>query len=206
MKEEKKFKATKKTLLGVALISIMLFGIAFGISFVKNDYNIKETVDEVHGWVKLPIVLGADVDPGNGNDGVVNIYIYPLASKSDVDTGCSEGTAYEHGDADGWSDGEELYDETPIGATYFVAIEVQFSNKAYNTTSADWDKTLVKCVGTCATLSLSSEEAEEGSDFFDQDGTTDAKLTFYWDNSDAGWTMTTGLSVDFTDFDIYYYA
>jgi len=208
MKEKREvFKISKRTLLGIFLVATMFLAAVFSITLVRNDFNISETVQEIeHGWHKLTVV-GADVDPGNGNDGVVNIYVYPLASKSDVNTGCAEGTAYAHGDdVNGWSDGEALTGDVDPAYTWFICVEVQFSNKAYNTTSSDWDKTLVKCVGTCTDLSISTEEAEEGSDFFDQDGTTDAKLSFYWDNSDAGWSTTTGQTVTFDDFDVYYYA
>lgn len=201
------FGKSKKTLLGIMLIAMMFLSVAFSIALVKNDFNIPEAIEEIeHGWKKLN-VRANDVDPGNGADGVVNIYVYPLASESDVNTGCSEATAYAHGDnIDGWQDGENLTGDVSTAVTFIIVVEVQFSNKAYNTTSADWDKTLVKCVGTSSDLSISAEEAEEGSDFFDQDGTTDAKLSFFWDNSNSGWSITTGQTITFDDFDIYYYA
>lgn len=183
-------------------LTLLVAGMVFG-AFVLTSLNYNP---EKKSW-KLLTTLASDVDPGNGQDGIVNVYIYPLASKSDVNTGCSEATAYEHGDdVDGFDDGDELAGSTPVSSTYFIAIEVQFSNKAYNSTSSDWDLSLVKAEITSSDLSLSAVTMEEGSDFFDQDGTTDAKLTFYVDNSDNGWTMTTGLHIDVDDVDIYYYG
>jgi hypothetical protein len=195
----------KKTLYSLAVISVLVAGAVFG-SYTWYNIDKAVTGNNDKQWRLLDVALAADADPGNGNDGIVNVYIYPLASKSDVNTGCSEATAYEHGDADGFSDGEELQDSTPVGSTYIIAIEVQFSDKAYNTTSSDWDLDLVKAEITSSDLSLSSEVMEKGTDFFDQDGTSDAKLTFYVDNSDSGWTMTTGASITVDDVDIYYYG
>ncbi|PNX47432.1 MAG: hypothetical protein BV457_05710 [Thermoplasmata archaeon M9B1D] len=211
MKEKREvFKISKRTLLGIFLVATMFLAAVFSITLVRNDFNVPMTIKEIeHGWYKLTVV-GQNVSVGNGLDGVVNIFVYPLASKGDI-TGspynCTEATAYAHGDdVDGWSDGEALTGDVDPAYTWIIAVSVQFSDKAYNTTSSDWDKTLVKCVGTSTDLSISAEEAEEGGDFYEQDGTTDAKLTFYWDNSDAGWSTTTGQTVTFDDFDIYYYA
>ena len=183
------------------------------ISYFSASYLMFNIDDENEGksWKPLPTVMATDNTVTNGQDGIVNVYIYPIASKSHVDgsggaSAMAEGTAYEHGDADGWTDGEELQDSTPIGANYFIAIEVQFSDKAYNTTSSDWDITLVKAEITCAELSLSATTMEKSTDFYDQDGTSDAVICFYVDNSDAGWTMTTGNSITVSDLDIYYYG
>jgi len=195
----------KKTLYSLAVVSVLIAGAVFGS---YTWYNIDKTIsgDSEKQWRLLDTVMAADADPGNGNDGIVNVYIYPLASVSDVDTGPSEATAYEHGDADGFSDGEELQDSTAVGNTYVIILEVQFSDKAYNTTSSDWEPGLVKAEITSSDLSLSSEVMEESTDFYDVDGTSDAKICFYVDNSDSGWTMTTGASITVDDVDIYYYG
>ena len=83
---------------------------------------------------------------------------------------------------------------------------MNFSNKGYNTTSSDWENALVKAVITDTELSLSAVEMEEGTDFSQQDGSTSAHMTFYVDNSDSGWTMTTGYTNTIDDIDIFYFA
>ncbi|RLC75052.1 MAG: hypothetical protein DRI61_15565 [Chloroflexi bacterium] len=186
-------------------LGFLAIGIVAGI-VVLSGISFQDGSDG-KSW-KIMTLSAADVDPGNGNDGIVNIYIYPLSEKADITSSPyepNEADAYEHCDS-AFVDGEELEDSTPVGSTYIIAIEVQFSNKAYNTTSSDWDKDLVKAEITCAELSLTAEVMEEAPDFSQQDGTSDAHMTFYVDNSDSGWTMTTGNSITVSDVDIYYYG
>lgn len=196
-----------KKIYGTMLVGFIIAGVITG-GFYSTSLDVDE--EGKLKWNNMNVVLGADVDPGNGNDGIVNIYIYPLGNKADVNTGCSEATAYEHGDdVNGWSNGEELTDETPYGTSFFICVEVQFSDKAYNDSGVgDWDLDLVRAYITCGDLANlgSPTLAEEGTDFFDQDGTTDAKLSFYWDNSDAGWQIGQGEQISVTDLDIQYYG
>jgi len=198
---------SKKAILGVALLVVMSASFTFGM--IVNDVaydgvTFEEAVEQHTGsWH----VLAADAS--GGTDSIVNVYIYPLSEKADITASpyeCNEADAYEHGDADGFSDGEELEDETAIGSTYIIAIEVNFSSKGYNTTSSDWENALVKAVITDTELSLSAVEMEEGTDFSQQDGSTSAHMTFYVDNSDSGWTMTTGYTNTIDDIDIFYWA
>jgi len=196
----KNTKVFKYTPLGIVLV-----GAVAGL-VVLSGMNL-QTPGDGESWIKLNIASAADT--GDGADAIVNVYVYPLSEKADITSSpyeCNEGDAYEHGDdSDGFDDGEELTDSTPVGSTYIIAIEVNFSDKAYNTTSTDWDKTLVKAEITSSDLSLTAEVMEEGTDFSQQSDNY-AHMTFYVDNSDSGWTMTTGASLSVDDVDIYYYG
>ena len=167
-----------------------------------------QPVNEDGSWKLLTTLHAADA--ADGTDSIVNVYIYPLSEKADITAApyeCNEADAYEHGDdTDGFDTGENLQGSTPVGSTYIICIEVNFSSKAYNTTSSDWDVDLVKAEITCAELSLSATVMEEAPDFSQQDGSTSAHMTFYVDNGDSGWTMTTGNSITVSDVDIYYYG
>ncbi len=195
----------KNRVLKYTPLGLILVGAVAGLVLLSG-MNIQPSTDG-RSRIKLNTVSAADT--GDGADAIVNVYIYPLSEKADITASpyeCNEGDAYEHGDdSDGFDDGEELTDSTPVGSTYIIAIEVNFSDKAYNTTSSDWDKTLVKAEISSTDLSLTTEEMEEGTDFSQQSDNY-AHMTFYVDNSDAGWTMTTGASLTVDDVDIYYYG
>ena len=177
----------KKTIFGIILVGLLLTGIA--LSGLVIDMNKTE-----YGWVHIASLKASDT--GDGTDHIENIYIYPLSEKADITSSpyeCNEGDAFEHGDdVNGFDDGEELTGETPYSTSYIIAIEVNFSDKAYNSTSADWETGLVKAEITSSDLSLSAVVMEEAPDLSQQSGTTSAHLTFYYDFSDSGDTLSVG--------------
>ena len=213
MKEKRNKKYSKKMLVSTLAIAFLVSGF-FGASYVnyivEDEYIIDDSGDSYKkSWKPLNVVMGADTT--DGTDSIVNIYIIPLTeiasniTSSPYET--NEGIAWEHGDdVDGFDDGEELAGELPYSTTHVIAIEVNFSNKAYNSSSADWEVGLVRAYITSADLGLTAELMEEGTDFSQQTGSTSAHLTFYVDNSDAGWPCGQGEVFDVTDVDFEYYG
>lgn len=181
-----KIKYTKKAIFGAILIATLLFTTISGTMFINTDSEL--TIQE-----RINIILdrwnaaALDLDPGNGNDGIVNWYIYTHSAAATYDAALLEANAYEHFD-DAFVDGEELEGETPHGApgTFDIIVEYQIDNDGYNDTSADWDITLVDAWFNESQLSISSQIMEKSTDYFDQDGTTDAKINFYLLDADGG--------------------
>lgn len=209
MKEENNKKKMSirlfSTIMAVSLIAMGFIGGFVYNTMIVEDISFTEAVEKTgKSWHSL----GADT--GDGVDHIVNIYSYPLSEKADITSSpyeCNEGDANEHGDdVDGFDTGEELAGETPYSVAHIVAVEVNFSSKAYNSSTSDWEVGLVRAYITSADLSLTAELMEEATDFSQQDGSTSAHLTFYVDNSDSGWTLGQGEKVDVTDLDIQYYG
>lgn len=182
---------------GVLFVSVLCMGMIMSTL----------TFTEQKGWHTLTTLAS---DTGDGTDAIVNVYIYPLSEKADITSSpyeCNEGDAFEHGDdVDGFDDGEELAGHTPYSTAYLIAIEVNFSSKAYNVSTADWETGLVRAYITSSDLSLSSQLMEEAPDFSQQDGSTSAHLTFYWDFSDVGDTLGQGETITIDDVDIQYFG
>lgn len=209
MKGKNNLKYSKKTILFVALISVMMF--SFTMGFIVNeialhDATYKEAVETVS---KSWHLLALDLDPGNGECGIINAYIYPHSASSVYNSALLEANAYEHFD-NAFVDGEELEGETPFNTPFDICVEYQFNDTAYNTTSSDWDITLVRAYYNESQLSISSQISEKSTDFFDQDGTTDAKINFYLLDADggAGTGFTIGQleQIDDTQIKVYYYG
>lgn len=207
--EKRRLKYSKKTILSVALVAIMFVSFTFGMivnDVVYDDVTFKEAVEQQS---KSWHLLAADLDPGNGASGIVNAYIYPHSAAATYDSALVEGDAYEHFDA-AFVSGEELEGETPHSTAFDIVVEYQFSDVAYNVTSADWEPTLVKAYWNESQLSVSSQLSEESADFFAVDGTSDAKINFYLLDADGGagtgFTIGQGVQIDETQIKVYYYG
>lgn len=200
---------TKKTLIGVTLIATMFVMITFTTSFISmnNEFDDELTILERIEKVRQRMIASAtDLDPGNGVSGIVNIYIYPHSATSTYNAGLLEANAYEHFDAS-FVDGEELEGETPHSTTFNIVMEYQYNDVAYDT---DWNVDLVDAWCNESQLSISSQKMEHSADFFDQDGTTDAKINFYLQDADGGagtgFTIVQLEQIDDIQFKAYYRA
>jgi len=209
MKNKKELKYSKKTILGICLVATMVFSFTIGVmvnDVAYHDATIEEAVEHVAKW---NLVTATDLDAGNGECGIINAYIYPHSAAATYDSGLVEGSAFEHFDAS-FVTGEELEGETPFNTAFDIVVEYQFNDTAYNTTSSDWDITLVKAYYNESQLSISSQLAEKSSDFFDQDGTTDAKINFYLLDADGGagtgFTIGQNEQIDETEIKVYYWG
>lgn len=193
-------KKYNRKFFGISLIGIMLV-----TSIIALNIDINNGIENNGSWIKLTSLKASDTT--DGTDSIVNIYVYPDTEIADITSSpyeCNEGDSLAHGDdVDGFDDGETLTGDVPTGVNYLIAIEVNFSSKAYNTTSSDWDKTLVKAELTSSDLSYTAETMLEATDFSQQDGSTSAHLTFYLNPDDS---LTTGQTITVDDVDIYYWA
>lgn len=209
MKGKNNLKYTKKTVLGVVVISFMMLSFTMGLILNEMAFNDATLEEAIETTTKKWILSATDLDPGNGECGIVNAYIYPHSASSVYNSALLEANAFEHFDAV-FVEGEELEGETPFNTPVDMCVEYQFNDTAYNTTSADWDITLVKAFWNETQLSVASQLSEKSTDFFDQDGTTDAKINFYLLDADggagSGFTIGQLEQIDDTQIKVYYYG
>lgn len=207
MQKENKAKYTKKTMLMITLIGVMLVSASFG-TFVMYDVYVNDSTftEAIEHFKKWNLASATNSTPTNGEDGIVNIMIYPHQAVTSVyDSGLDEANAYEHFDAS-FSDGEELEGETPHDQLVDIVIIYQWDyDHAYNQTTPAWDKDLVRCYMNESQLSIDTLTLEEG-DFYNIDGTNDAYMNFYANNGGSGYDIGQMQQIDDTEVKLYWYG
>jgi len=234
MKEEKS-KQKKKLLFNTLLVAMLVIG-SIGAVFVhigtspekiephkSSSMNTDDEAsaegmledpdpDDGMSWHELP--LASDASPGASSSGVINIYTIDHSSAPSYNADIGEGDAYvyEHGDADGFSDGEELAGTTPFDTAFDICIEYQFTGSQAVDGGA-WNISRVKAFANSTDLSISSQLMEKSTGFFSTTGTTDTDtgvVNFYLQDADggAGSGFTIGIDETFTmdDIKVYYYG
>jgi len=167
--------------------------------------------DDGMSWHRLP--LASDASPGTS--GVINIYTIDSDDGTlDYDSDIAEGDSFvwEHGDADGFTDGEELAGTTPFEEGFDICVEYQFEG-SQAVDGGSWNTSRVKAYCNSTSLSISSQLMDKSSAFFGTTGTTDSdtgKINFYLKDADggAGTGFTIGIDEGFTidDIIVYYYG
>ena len=218
---EKEKNKKKMQLLNIMFVSMLLMGSATGIYFsISNtqENGAVENIDlptveekEEKTWNLLP--LASDASPATS--GVINIYTIDSDAGGldyDADIGEADAYVYEHGDADGFSDGEELAETTPFDTGFDICIEYQFTG-AQAVDGGAWNVSRVKAFCNCTDLSISSQEMEKSTAFFTTSGTGAADtgvINFYLKDADggAGTGFVIGIDETFSidDIKIYYYG
>jgi hypothetical protein len=181
-----------KTVFGVVLVALMFTGISIssfyaGMTELENEkMDLWERIGHARDNIIVSATDGESGSVSNGEDAIVNIYIYPhQANTNTYNSGLSEASAYEHFD-NSFSNGEELEGETPYDTAFDIIIEMQY-DKDHVYDSA-WNTSRVWCYCNCSDLSISSSLMSESSAFFDTD-TDDGKINFYLNNDDSGFTI-----------------
>lgn len=218
MERKNKVLAATLFLAGMLIATGMMFSLHDTPEVTKTDTvdtpDINEDLgnkdDDVEKWRELGL---GDASPGTS--GVVNIYTIDTDEGTldyDVDIGEGDAEVWEHGDADGFSDGEELAETTPFGEGFDICIEYQFTG-AQAVDGGAWNISRVKAFCNSTDLSISSQLMEKSTAFFTTSGIGDAdtgKVNFYLKDADggAGSGFTLGIDESFTidDIKVYYYG
>jgi hypothetical protein len=181
--------------------AIALTAVAIGIIVATYGIITTLTVEVViqRQWKQI---TAADDDPGAGNSGVLNIFIYPHSADPGTDyaTNITEEDAYAHGHLNSTATGNVPYD-----TTFDIVVKVRFNDTvAYNTTGTTWEMDWVRGNITCADLSIGADSAMTEV----QIATNDDYMWvhYYINNADSGYTISHGESVNITSltFDGYY--
>lgn len=195
----------KKILVGSAMASAIAIGavvtmvVMFSSQVTNTIPEINEEIEEaIRRWQPL-----ADYDPGSGNCGVVNIYIYPhqAAPAGVYNANLTEGNAYTFGhlntsfDANGY---------VPYDTTFDIVVEYRYNNTvAYNTTGSTYEMDWIYAnltnadLGIAVPTTMSELEVWSNSSFIG--------VNFYMNNGGAGYTITHGESINSTAFTPYGY-
>ena len=185
MKNEK-MKYSKKMLLGVSLVALLVAGFTSGMMFnlmVTEDLTPQEAIGHIAKW---NLATATNVTVANTDTGIMNVGTYPHQSSPYAlyDDALTESNFYEHMDGTP-ACGEELEGTTPHSTLFDFVVIIQWGyDEAYNTSSSAWEKDLVKvyinisCSSDAEIDGVSSEVMLEG-DFYDIDAGNDALMNCY---------------------------
>lgn len=206
-----KLKYSKKTLLGVGLVAMLVIG--FTSATVLNlmsteDLTPQEALEHIAGW---NLATATNITVANTDTGIQNVgtYVHQISPYTLYDDGLTESNFYEHMDGTP-ACGEELEGETPHSTLFDYVVIIQWGYaEAYNTSSSAWEKDLVKVY-----INLSSTDAEidaiasevmlEGN-FYDIDGTNDALMNVYVVGT-GGFDLGQNVKYTIDDIKLYYWG
>jgi hypothetical protein len=183
-----KGKINKKRIFAISLIALLMVGTGFSsflVELVKEGGDIEKAVETYQkSWKPVSAI---NISVTNGNTGIMNVLTYAhqsspyTAYNSAINLGSA--SVYEQFDGDP-ACGEELDGTTPHSTLFDFVVIVQWDyDHAYNSSTEAWEKGLVQAFINCSSTdteinSVSSEVMLEG-DFYDIDGTNDAKMNLY---------------------------
>ena len=208
-------KNKKKTLrLFVIAVAFSLFGMGFLVGFISElttieNIPMEEAIEEVAK--KWRPVTATNISVSNGNTGIMNVLTYTHQSSPYTlyDSFLDEDNAYEHMDGTP-ACGEELEHTTPHSTLFDIVVIIQWDyDHAYNTSSSSWEDTLVKVYINITSVdtelnAVSSEIMLEG-DFYDIDGTNDAKMNCYVVGT-GGFDLGQDVTFTINDIKLYYWG
>ena len=197
------------------ILAIMLISFGFISGFIANymivdDIPLEKAIEKTLKW---NLVEASNISVTNGNTGIENILTYTHQSSpyTAYDSAINLGSAsvYEQFD-DTPACGEELNRTTPHSTLFDFVVIIQWDyDHAYNTSSTAWEKGLVKVFINCSSTdteinSVSSEVMLEG-DFYDIDGTNDAKMNCYIVGT-GGFDLGQNVKFTIDDIKLYYWG
>ena len=202
----------KKRVFAISLMALLVVGSGIGTflyEVIEEGGNIEEAVEEYQKSWKP--VSATNVSVTNGNTGIVNVgtYAHQSSPYTLYDSALTEANFYEHFDGTP-ACAEELEGETPHSTLFDVVVIIQWDyDHAYNTSSTAWEDTLVQVyiniTSTDTELnSVSSEVMLEG-DFYDIDGTNDAKMNCYVVGT-GGFDLGQNVKFTINDIKLYYWG
>lgn len=181
-------------------IALLIFSTFSGMVIVPGIMQSTGLVEEAPNFF-VRFVMADDTTPGDGDCGIVNIYVINASlsggavdtrnvTDSDEDVECYL--------ASGYSNGVTLSGNVPYNAAFIILVEAQYNyTVAYNKTASDWDVDYVS--GTLTSDDLADETTEEGSDFFQTDSC--ARINYWIDGPSGdgtGWEVAHGETVTVT--------
>jgi len=195
-----KRKAIKKIfgasfITGVFVAMSALILLSNNVSIVFTPELKTETME--YKPIVLPMV--GENDPGSGASGVLWAYVAVQGTTYTGDN-LTAGEYYAQGDTNDSSIGSDVPYDTP----HDLVMKVRWNTThAYNATAGAWDLTLVRAYVNCTDLSISAELAEEDEIGHDANF---IYVHYYVDNSDAGYTINRGQTIEDVIWNFEYYG
>jgi hypothetical protein len=186
----KKIKEYKKKIVGGAMFTLIVFGVASGLIIANTPMGVDKAVMD-RSWK----AVAADGDPGAGASGMLEIFIYP----HDADPGTTYATnlssASAYASRNTWNG--TLTGDVPYDTEFDIVIKVRYNvSHAYNVTAVDWDMDYVKALITSADLSIGADTEMSGVQT--ATSATYMWVQFYMNNAGSGYTRTHGLTTNVT--------
>jgi len=188
----------KKLILGSAMVTAFVIGAVCTMTFLFSSDIEEITIDQaVRKWIPL-----ADADPGNGNCGLCNIFIYPHAADPATTYGSNitEGNSYAYSNALNTT----LTGYVPHSTTFDIVIKYQFNTTtAKCSTNATWMMSWVNSTIRCPGLSINANATM--SEVNVTATPNQMWVQFYVNNGGSGYTITHGQEINVTHYTPYAY-
>jgi len=203
--------------LAVSCILVM----AYGLSDINEDVdklsnNIENVLDPSEeyetrelDWIRTMLPWLGDADPGAGNSGVMEVYIYPHSGDpgNDYATNITGAASYGSSDEDTVSCGTNI----PHSITFDIVIKVRWNTThAFNTSTGLYELALVRGNSTCSDLSYSDILMNEVNITDTSDNTNYIWVHYYLADVDGGagpgFTISRGQEVDPVSFTFDYFG
>lgn len=212
MKKNQNMKYSKKAIVGVLAVTLLVVGFTSSLMvsiMVTEDKTPYESLETIAKWNR---VLATNITVTNGETGIQNYltYTHQASPYTLYDDALNEDDAYEHLDGTPACSSEELEHTTPHSTLFDVVIIIQWDyDHAYNTSSTAWEKGLVKVYINISSTdtemnAVSSEVMLEG-DFYDIDGTNDALMNCYVVGT-GGFDLGQNVKFTIDDVKLYYWG
>jgi len=185
----KKIKEYKNKLVGGAMFTLIVFGVASGLIIANTPMGIEKPVVS-RTWNDV-----ATGDPGAGASGMTLIFVYPhqAVPGTAYATNLSTAAAYAHRNT--WNG--TLTGDVPYDTEFDIVIKARFNvSHAYNTTSSNWDTSYVKALITSADLGIGADT--DMTVVHTANNSVYMWVQFYINNGGAGYTRTHGLTTNVT--------
>lgn len=184
----------KKTILGSCCIALLFAGSIFATMTMHVDEETGEWVLVFDG------VKAHNINPGASTTGLVNIFTVKHGELNyDNAIAYDNANVYQHLKSVPGTSQYVLDGETPHSQAYDYVVVCQIDDNAYD---SSWNTSLVKAylnvTTSDSTHTISSELMSKGA-FHSADGTNDATINFYLDNSGSGYQLGVGETFDSPD-------
>jgi len=207
MKEEKnKKKNIKKAgvFLGVLTGVIAVVVIMANVSDTIEKGNLTKVEKKYH-LIQEITPVAAEADPGAGNSGILEIYIYPHSGDpgttyAENTTGTLEAAALGYCNAD-----DSEVENIPYSTTFDVVVRVR-GNDTHCKRDGTWFDTDLRVRWTCAGLSVGADTEMTGVISANDSGYDFLYMNFYDTNSGSGYTISKDQTVEITSikFEAYF--
>lgn len=202
MNKMKDMKEIKRQIKGSMMLTCIAIGAICALMLLATT-DVQQVVSTIgqKGWNN--VALAAYADPGAGNGGFLEVFIYPHQATPAMAyaDNLTEGASYAYSNVfDAAMTGNVPYTDT-FDIVYAVRYNV---TQAYNTTGSTWETSWTKGLITCADLSIGADTVMTGVTIG-----SDADyiwINFYMDNGGAGYQLYHGQNVNITSFKMQYYG
>lgn len=188
----------RKTILGSAMLSIMVLGFVCAFVLVAN-INPTEIITTMgaKGWRTIASAQEGGGSLGASAGGVLQVYVYPHSA----DPGTDYASNLSNASAYAWANtlNSAMTGNVPYDTTFDIVYKIRVNvSEAYNSTGSSWETSWVRSNITCADLSIGADTAMTGVEIDSDD--TWMWMNFYINNGGSGYTISHGEHVNITSY------